>query len=236
MLSHRCRQCLLQLAGFKDEYFDNDINAIRIYAGTMVNGILKMMKEYVAFDWKDTRCLTFNSLLSIGNDPESMSEHGPHLLGTIQMVRRLLENVSLPALSATLEFFEFLNDFGKLTVACLRATTADVDEGWIGEASDECLATWVTLGKMILVFEDGQWLWHEDSAVAEIIQPTDGRSADPTAGLSKESIDNLGLFVKTVAMQIVEVYIDAKLEQTKQGLAEEDDDEVNNGFKDWVSA
>lgn len=77
-----------------------------------------------------------------------MSEHGPHLLGAIQIVRRLLENVSLSAFCATAEFFEFLNCFGKLAIACLRATAADVDEGWIGEASDECLATWVTLGKL----------------------------------------------------------------------------------------
>lgn len=37
----------MQLAGFKNDYFDNDVNAIREYARTMVIGALKMMKEYV---------------------------------------------------------------------------------------------------------------------------------------------------------------------------------------------
>ncbi|KAL1930141.1 hypothetical protein VTP01DRAFT_1295 [Rhizomucor pusillus] len=198
VLGHRCRQCLVQLAGFKNDYFDNDVNAIREYARTMVIGALKMMKD----------------LQNVGNDPEAMSEHGPHLLGAIQIVRRLLENVSLSAFCATAEFFEFLNCFGKLAIACLRATAADVDEGWIGEASDECLATWVTL--------------------AQIVQPPDGGRSDyAKTDLNQADINTLALFVKSVAIQIIEVYIDTKLEQTKKDLAEEDDDEVNNGFKDW---
>lgn len=37
-------------------------------------------------------------------------------------------------------------------------------------------------------------------------------------------------------MQIVETYIDTKLEQTKQAIIEnaDDGDDINHGFKDWV--
>lgn len=68
------------------------------------------------------------------------------------------------------------------------------------------------------------------------MQPTDGGRSDyAKTDLNQADINTLALFVKSVAIQIMEVYIDTKLEQTKKDLAEEDDDEVNNGFKDWVN-
>lgn len=72
--------------------------------------------------------------------------------------------------------------------------------------------------------------------VAQIVQPPDGGRSDyAKTDLNQADINTLALFVKSVAIQIIEVYIDTKLEQTKKDLAEEDDDEVNNGFKDWVN-
>lgn len=44
-LGHRCRQILIQLAGFTNEFFNNDINATRQYATTMVHGVLRLMTE-----------------------------------------------------------------------------------------------------------------------------------------------------------------------------------------------
>lgn len=68
------------------------------------------------------------------------------------------------------------------------------------------------------------------------MQPPDGGRSDyAKTDLNQADINTLALFVKSVAIQIMEVYIDTKLEQTKKDLAEEDDDEVNNGFKDWVN-
>lgn len=68
------------------------------------------------------------------------------------------------------------------------------------------------------------------------MQPPDGGRSDyAKTDLNQADINTLALFVKSVAIQIIEVYIDTKLEQTKKDLAEEDDDEVNNGFKDWVN-
>lgn len=162
--------------------------------------------------------LTFgNSILNAGNDPSTLSEHGPQVLGTIQIIRRLFENLSLGVLCSVSEFFRFLNDFGKITVACIRGATAqDIDEGWISEAGDECLQTWVRL--------------------ADLVQPTDGRGPDPSTGLSPAEIDNLAQYLRSVSFQIVETYVDAKLEQSKQAIIdEEDEDELGDGYKDWVS-
>ncbi|CDS07016.1 hypothetical protein LRAMOSA09539 [Lichtheimia ramosa] len=198
-LGHRCRQCLIQLAGFTNDFFNNDINATRQYATTMVHGVLRLMTD----------------LLSAGNDPSTLSEHGPQVLGTIQIIRRLFENLSLGVLCSVSEFFKFLNDFGKITVACIRGATAqDIDEGWISEAGDECLQTWVRL--------------------ADLVQPTDGRGPDPSTGLAPAEIDNLAQYLRNVSFQIVETYVDAKLEQSKQAIIdEEDEDELGDGYKDW---
>ncbi|KAI9318087.1 armadillo-type protein [Dichotomocladium elegans] len=190
VLGHRCRQCLVQLAGFTHEFFNNDPNTTKLYATTMVQGILRLMSD----------------LLQAGSDPSNLSEHGPQMLGTIQMIRRLFENVPLAILCSIPEFFQFLNDFGKMTIASLRGMTAqDIDEGWIGEASDECLETWVRLADLAVM-----------------------------SGLSPVDRENLAQYLRNVAFQIVETYVDAKLEQSKQSIMDdEDEEEIDGGFKDW---
>lgn len=45
VLGHRCRQCLIQLSGFKPDFFDNDTHMIRTYAETMIHGVRKMLSE-----------------------------------------------------------------------------------------------------------------------------------------------------------------------------------------------
>lgn len=131
VLGHRCRQCLIQLSGFQEDFFRNDKAIITPYATTMIHGIRQMMSDITAF----------------GTSPDALSEQGPQMLGTIQMIRRLLENASLSILCAIPDFFQFLNEVGLITVSCLGGTVADVDEGWISEACDECLQTWVKMGK-----------------------------------------------------------------------------------------
>lgn len=84
-----------------------------------------------------------------GTSPDALSEQGPQMLGTIQMIRRLLENAALPILCSIPDFFQFLNEVGVITVSCLAGTVTDVDEGWISEACDECLQTWVKMGKRL---------------------------------------------------------------------------------------
>lgn len=89
----------------------------------------------------------FGSITVFGTTPDALSEQGPQMLGTIQMIRRLLENASLATLCDIPDFFQFLNEVGLITVSCLGGTVTDVDEGWISEACDECLQTWVKMGK-----------------------------------------------------------------------------------------
>lgn len=87
------------------------------------------------------------SIVIGGTSPDQLTQQGPQLLGTIQMIHRLFENVSLATLCEIPGFFQFLNDIRQLTICCLHGIASDVDEGWIGEASDECLQTWVIIGK-----------------------------------------------------------------------------------------
>ncbi|KAG2212895.1 hypothetical protein INT45_007411 [Circinella minor] len=200
VLSHRCRQCLIQMAGFNEEFFDNDVNRAKQYAATFIHGTAQMMGE----------------LRKLGNDPAAYSQNGPHLLGTIQIVRRICESLSLNTLWTIPEFYKFMDDFGEITVVCLQGTaTQDIDEGWISEASDECLETWVRL--------------------AEVAQPSDGRNInDPKAGLSASDAEELVRYVKNGCTGIVATYIESKLLQSQQTvLDDEEDEDVSSGFKDW---
>ncbi|CEP08479.1 hypothetical protein, partial, partial [Parasitella parasitica] len=197
-LGHRCRQCLIQLAGFQQDFFGDNPETIQAYASTMIHGIRKMMTDVTVF----------------GTSPDALSEQGPQMLGTIQMIRRLLENVSLVILCAIPDFFTFLNEVGLITVSCLRGTVADVDEGWISEACDECLQTWVKM--------------------ADIVQPRDPRGADPKAGLTPDQTQHLTQYMTAVAYQIVETYVNTRLERAKiVSEYEEEEDEIDAGFKDW---
>ena len=159
----------------------------------------------------------FFRLRKLGNDPAAYSENGPHLLGTIQIARRICESLSLSTLWTIPEFYKFMDDFGEITVVCLRGTaTQDLDEGWISEPSDECLETWVRL--------------------AEVAQPSDGRSSnDPKAGLSASDAEELVRYVKNGCTGIVATYIESKLLQSQQTiLDDEEDEDISSGFKDWV--
>ncbi|KAI8889382.1 hypothetical protein K501DRAFT_320347 [Backusella circina FSU 941] len=198
-LAHRCRQCLIQLSGFQQDFFNNEPEAIKAYATTLMHGILKMM----------------NSITVFGTSPDALSEQGPQMLGTIQMIRRLLENIQLVTLCSIPEFFDFLNQVGLLTVSCLGGTVTDVDEGWISEACDECLQTWVHM--------------------ADLVQPSDPRAQDPKAGLTPEQSQHLVQYMHHVAYNIVDSYINTRLERAKLVLEEEDEeeDEIDASFKDW---
>jgi hypothetical protein len=94
-----------------------------------------------------TPYLSLYSISATSTDAQSIEEQGPQILGVIQVARRLIENLPVLLLSQQGEFYLFLNDIAKLTTVCLRGTVEDVDQGWISEAFDECLATWVSLGK-----------------------------------------------------------------------------------------
>ncbi|KAG1473236.1 hypothetical protein G6F56_001072 [Rhizopus delemar] len=188
-LGHRCRQCLIQLSGFKSDFFNNDVDKIRAYAETMIHGIRQMINDITAY----------------GTSPDALSEQGPQMLGTIQITRRVIENTSIVTLSSIPEFFQFLNEVGLVTVSCLGGTIVEVDEGWISEACDECLQTWVKVADV------QSW-----------------------KGLGSEQRQHLTQYLTHVSYQIVETYINTRLEHARAVLEEEEEeDEIDSGFKDW---
>ncbi|CAO3659151.1 unnamed protein product [Rhizopus microsporus] len=189
VLGHRCRQCLIQLSGFKPDFFDNDTHMIRTYAETMIHGVRKMLSDITVF----------------GTTPDALSEQGPQMLGTIQIIRRLIENTSMTILCSIPGFFQFLNEVGHITVSCLGATIVEVDEGWISEACDECLQTWVKIS---------------DSSIWD--------------GMAPDQKQHLVQYLTHVSYQIVDTYINTRLEHAKAVLEdEEEEDEIDAGFKDW---
>ncbi|KAG1159659.1 hypothetical protein G6F37_004686 [Rhizopus arrhizus] len=188
-LGHRCRQCLIQLSGFKQDFFNNDTNIIKTYAETMIHGIRQMINDITVF----------------GTSPDALSEQGPQMLGTIQITRRLLENTSLSTLCLIPDFFQFLNEVGLITVSCLGGTVIEVDEGWIGEACDECLQTWVKVADVT------SWV-----------------------GLTSDQRQHLTQYLTHVSYQIVETYINTRLEHARALLEDdEEEDEIDSGYKDW---
>ncbi|KAI8985067.1 armadillo-type protein [Pilobolus umbonatus] len=195
---HRCRQCLIQLSGFQKEFFMDNTNVIKSYATTMIHGIRKMMNEITKF----------------GTSPDALSEQGPQMLGTIQMIRRLLENTSLAILCSIPDFFPFLNEVGIITVSCLKGTVVDVDEGWISEACDECLQTWVN--------------------IANTIQPGNMRAVNTESRLTSDQVGHLRQYMTNVSYQVTEAFIETRLQRANIELEnEEEEDEIDTGFKDW---
>lgn len=64
--------------------------------------------------------------------------------------------------------------------------------------------------------------------------PSDPRGTDPKAGLTPDQLQHLTQYMTTVAYQIVEAYINTRLERAKMVLDDdEEEDEIDAGFKDW---
>ncbi|RUS18080.1 LOW QUALITY PROTEIN: hypothetical protein BC937DRAFT_89166 [Endogone sp. FLAS-F59071] len=209
VMSHRCRQCLIQLSGLKGELFESD-HAAKEYAGIMMHGLLKLI----------------NNFSNKPVDDESAFEYGPHLLGITQMIRRLLENISLASLCAVPPFFQFLNEVAKISSTCLRDTiTNEVEDEWSMEAFDECLETWVKL-----VDDTQSYTTHAGSTAAAQRKGSGG--AAPGVAMAPFDVENLNQFLRGISYHVVETYIDTRLELAKFAVQNEEE-EVEGGFKDW---
>ncbi|CAO3672042.1 unnamed protein product [Umbelopsis vinacea] len=194
-LAHRLRQCLIQLSGQNEKFFDHNHEAVVEYVNAMVHGLLK--------------CL--NNISATATDANSIEEQGPQILGVIQVVRRLIENLPVLLLSHQGDFYRLLNDVTKLTTICLRGTVEDVDQGWISEAFDECLATWVSLVVNL-----------------QTVQET---SRNTSNGLEQQEIETLLQYLKNFSYLIVENYIDTRIEMANSSLIDEEE-ELDGGMKD----
>lgn len=73
-----------------------------------------------------------------------------------------------------------------------------------------------------------------NNCLAEIVQPSDPRGVDPKAGLTPDQTQHLTQYMTTVAYQIVDTYVNTRLERAKLVLEdEEEEDEIDAGYKDW---
>ncbi|RUS28630.1 hypothetical protein BC938DRAFT_481650 [Jimgerdemannia flammicorona] len=208
-MSHRCRQCLVQLSGIKSDLFENEQTA-KEYAGMMMHGLLRLM----------------NDLSNNPPDDESTLEYGPHLLGITQMIRRLLENIPLPYLCAVLPFFQFLSEVAKLSSTCLRDTMNEVEEEWSMEAFDECLEAWVKLA------DDAQSYSNPaNGGGSSLLKGANGSM--PGTSMASFDVENLKQFLRGISYHVVETYVDTRLELAKFAVQGEEE-EVEGGFKDWV--
>ncbi|RUP44505.1 hypothetical protein BC936DRAFT_149360 [Jimgerdemannia flammicorona] len=207
-MSHRCRQCLVQLSGIKSDLFENEQTA-KEYAGMMMHGLLRLM----------------NDLSNNPPDDESTLEYGPHLLGITQMIRRLLENIPLPYLCAVLPFFQFLSEVAKLSSTCLRDTMNEVEEEWSMEAFDECLEAWVKLA------DDAQSYSNPaNGGGSSLLKGANGSM--PGTSMASFDVENLKQFLRGISYHVVETYVDTRLELAKFAVQGEEE-EVEGGFKDW---
>ncbi|KAG2175589.1 hypothetical protein INT43_001236, partial [Umbelopsis isabellina] len=194
-LAHRLRQCLIQLSGQSPKFFENNQEAMNDYINAMVQGIVK--------------CL--NDISATATDANSIEEQGPQILGVIQVVRRLIENIPLILLSHQGDFYRLLNDVTKLTTICLRGTVEDVDQGWISEAFDECLATWVSLVMSLQSMEEP--------------------SHDTNTRLQQHEMETLQQYLKNFSFLIVENYIETRIEMSNASVLS-DEEEVDGGMND----
>ncbi|KAH8550240.1 armadillo-type protein [Umbelopsis sp. PMI_123] len=194
-LAHRLRQCLIQLSGQNEKFFEHKHEAIVEYANAMILGLQK--------------CL--NSISATTTDAQSIEEQGPQILGVIQVARRLIENLPVLLLSQQGDFYLLLNDIAKLTSICLRGTVEDVDQGWISEAFDECLATWVSLVVNLQSLEES--------------------SRNGNNEIERQEIEKLSQFIKTFSFTIVQNFIDTRIEMASS-TTQDDDEEVDGGMKD----
>ncbi|KAM3588533.1 hypothetical protein VKS41_000976 [Umbelopsis sp. WA50703] len=194
-LAHRLRQCLIQLSGQSPKFFDNNQVAMTDYINAMIQGIVK--------------CL--NDISATATDANSIEEQGPQILGVIQVVRRLIENIPLILLSHQGDFYRLLNDVTKLTTICLRGTVEDVDQGWISEAFDECLATWVSLVMNLQSMEEP--------------------SRETSNRLQQHEMETLQQYLKNFSFLIVENYIETRIEMSNASILS-DEEELDGGMKD----
>lgn len=85
----------------------------------------------------------------------------------------------------------------------------------------------------MLVADDAQS--YTTHAISTGATPRKGNSgAAPGVAMAPFDVENLNQFLRGISYHVVETYIDTRLELAKFAVQNEDE-EVEGGFKDWVS-
>ncbi|KAF0521385.1 armadillo-type protein [Gigaspora margarita] len=198
-LAHRCRQCMIQISGLHGDIFETE-QQITDYITLMIREISELM----------------NNLSGSMHERAASHEYGQSLLGTSQMIRRLLCTFPLPTLCSVPDISTFLHEVAQLSATCLRESVMKDDSGfddcsWSLEAFDELLAIWVKLVQDVQSYHNGQ---NENRSI-----PFHNLTAVMT-------------FLAEASYHIVATYIDTRLEAAKFAVNDDEEEEMN-GFKDW---
>ncbi|CAG8487571.1 16369_t:CDS:10, partial [Gigaspora rosea] len=194
-LAHHCRQCMIQISGLHGEIFETE-QQITDYITLMIREVSELMNNV--------------------HERADSYEYGQSLLGTSQMIRRLLCTFPLPTLCSVPDISTFLHEVAQLSATCLRESVMKDDSGfddssWSLEAFDELLAIWVKLVQDVQSYHNGQ---NENRSI-----PFHNLTAVMT-------------FLAEASYHIVATYIDTRLEAAKFAVNDDDEEEMN-GFKDW---
>ncbi|KAF9582485.1 Exportin-4, partial [Lunasporangiospora selenospora] len=129
IMTHRIRQCLIQLCGLHGAIFANEESIIHHVSGVM-KGLLGLI----------------SNVASCSSDECVQSDYTENMIAITEMIRQLLSFHSVRTICAVPEKFEFLNQVALLTIHCLNdaSKVPEESESLMG-AFDELLVTWVKL-------------------------------------------------------------------------------------------
>ncbi|KAG0369922.1 armadillo-type protein [Gamsiella multidivaricata] len=129
IMTHRVRQCLIQLCGLHGAIFVAEEAAIHHISGVM-KGLLALI----------------NNVASCSSDECLQADYTENMIAITEMIRQLLSFHSIQTICAVPERFDFLNQVALLTIHCLNesAKVPEESESLMG-AFDELLVTWVKL-------------------------------------------------------------------------------------------
>ncbi|KAI1319628.1 Exportin-4 [Mortierella claussenii] len=129
IMTHRVRQCLIQLCGLHGAIFASEEATIHHISGVM-KGLLTLI----------------NNVASCSSDECLQADYTENMIAITEMIRQLLSFHSIQTICAVSERFDFLNQVALLTIHCLNesAKVPEESESLMG-AFDELLVTWVKL-------------------------------------------------------------------------------------------
>ncbi|GJJ69908.1 exportin-7 [Entomortierella parvispora] len=129
IMTHRVRQCLIQLCGLHGAIFESDEATIHHISGVM-RGLLTLV----------------SNVASCSSDECLQADYTENLIAITEMIRQLLSFHSIQTICAVPDRFDFLNQVALLTIHTLNesAKVPEESESLMG-AFDELLVTWVKL-------------------------------------------------------------------------------------------
>ncbi|KAG0234033.1 Exportin-4 [Actinomortierella wolfii] len=129
IMTHRVRQCLVQLCGLHGEIFADEVSTRGHIAGVM-KGLLELIATVAA----------------LSSDECLQADYTDHLIAITEMIRQLLSYHSIQMLCSVEETFGFLSQVAQLTVHCLsEASKLPEESESVMDAFDQLLITWVRL-------------------------------------------------------------------------------------------